>query len=213
MIEIKVPELAESITEGTISQWYKNEGDKVEQGEAIAEIETDKVNMDIHAEHEGVLTKLLKQVGDTVLVGEAIAQLSTEAETTPSTPEKQEASAPQPAAKEQAEPEVKEQAAGKALLLWPLLQHEKTREMGIDLSTLSSRDPFGKIRPEDNVVNLRQQVRSTAASKYSITITGGCNNTGGGQARRTDPHVKTATNHCHPSRRSPAQCGDVNHLQ
>ncbi len=152
MIEIKVPELAESITEGTISQWYKNEGDKVEQGEAVAEIETDKVNMDIHAEHEGVLTKLLKQVGDTVLVGEAIAQLSTEAETTPSTPEKQEASAPQPAAKEQAEPEVKEQAAGKAST--PLASpaaRKKAREMGIDLSTLSSRDPLGRIRPEDVV--------------------------------------------------------------
>ncbi len=63
MIEIKVPELAESITEGTISQWYKNEGDKVEQGEAIAEIETDKVNMDIHAEHEGVLTQAPKASG------------------------------------------------------------------------------------------------------------------------------------------------------
>ena len=45
MIEIKVPELAESITEGTISQWLINVGDKVEKGGSVVELETDKVNV------------------------------------------------------------------------------------------------------------------------------------------------------------------------
>lgn len=169
MIEIKVPELAESITEGTISQWYKSEGDKVEQGEAIAEIETDKVNMDIHAEHEGVLTKLLKQVGDTVLVGETIAQLSTEAAATPSTPEKQEAPAPQPVVEEQAAEKVPAPLASPAA-------RKKAREMGLDLSTLSSRDPLGRIRPEDvvkpsPVSNVAQQPARTPQPTTPVAAT------------------------------------------
>ena len=58
MIEIKVPELAESITEGTIAQWLKEEGEHVEKGEYIVELETDKVNVEIIAEQSGVLKNL-----------------------------------------------------------------------------------------------------------------------------------------------------------
>ena len=75
MIEIKVPELAESITEGTISQWFVSEGDRVRQGYALAELETDKVNVEINAEHDGVVEKILSQSGDSVQVGQVIALL------------------------------------------------------------------------------------------------------------------------------------------
>ena len=47
MPEVKVPELAESITEGTIAEWLKNVGDSVDKGEAILELETDKVNVEV----------------------------------------------------------------------------------------------------------------------------------------------------------------------
>ncbi|WP_347440313.1 MULTISPECIES: biotin/lipoyl-containing protein, partial [Bacteria] len=66
MIEIKVPELAESITEGTISQWLINVGDKVEKGGSVVELETDKVNVEIIAEDSGIVSKLLGEPGDTV---------------------------------------------------------------------------------------------------------------------------------------------------
>ncbi|HCT0349093.1 TPA: dihydrolipoyllysine-residue succinyltransferase [Staphylococcus pseudintermedius] len=72
MAEVKVPELAESITEGTIAEWLKQVGDTVEKGEAILELETDKVNVEVVSE-EGTIQELLAEEGDTVEVGQAIA--------------------------------------------------------------------------------------------------------------------------------------------
>ena len=73
MPEVKVPELAESITEGTIAEWLKNVGDSVEKGEAILELETDKVNVEVVSKEEGVLQEQLASEGDTVEVGQVIA--------------------------------------------------------------------------------------------------------------------------------------------
>lgn len=76
MAEVKVPELAESITEGTIAEWLKQVGDTVEKGEAILELETDKVNVEVVSEEAGTLQELLANEGDTVEVGQAIAIVS-----------------------------------------------------------------------------------------------------------------------------------------
>ncbi|MCY1038553.1 dihydrolipoyllysine-residue succinyltransferase [Staphylococcus nepalensis] len=73
MPEVKVPELAESITEGTIAEWLKQVGDSVDKGEAILELETDKVNVEVVSEEAGVLQELLANEGDTVEVGQSIA--------------------------------------------------------------------------------------------------------------------------------------------
>ncbi|MGX0330085.1 dihydrolipoyllysine-residue succinyltransferase [Staphylococcus cohnii] len=73
MPEVKVPELAESITEGTIAEWLKQIGDSVDKGEAILELETDKVNVEVVSEEAGVLQELLANEGDTVEVGQSIA--------------------------------------------------------------------------------------------------------------------------------------------
>ncbi|MEB7823789.1 dihydrolipoyllysine-residue succinyltransferase [Staphylococcus chromogenes] len=73
MAEVKVPELAESIAEGTIAEWLKKVGDTVEKGEAILELETDKVNVEVVSEEAGTLQELLAEEGDTVEVGQAIA--------------------------------------------------------------------------------------------------------------------------------------------
>ena len=73
MPEVKVPELAESITEGTIAEWLKSVGDSVDKGEAIVELETDKVNVEVVSEDAGVLQETLFDEGDTVEVGQAIA--------------------------------------------------------------------------------------------------------------------------------------------
>ncbi len=73
MPEVKVPELVESITEGTIAEWLKQVGDSVDKGEAILELETDKVNVEVVSEEAGVLQELLANEGDTVEVGQSIA--------------------------------------------------------------------------------------------------------------------------------------------
>jgi 2-oxoglutarate dehydrogenase E2 component (dihydrolipoamide succinyltransferase) len=73
MSEVKVPELGESIVEATIGSWLKNVGDSVEAGEALVELETDKVNVEVIADEAGVLSTINKQVGDSVGIGETIA--------------------------------------------------------------------------------------------------------------------------------------------
>ena len=80
MAEIKVPELAESITEGTVVKWLKAPGDKVYKGDYVVELETDKVNVEIVSDYDGVLESVKYLEGDTVKVGETIATLTAEDE-------------------------------------------------------------------------------------------------------------------------------------
>ena len=75
MKEIKIPELAESIMEGTIAEWLVNKGDKVEKGDAIVELETDKVNVEVHSEYTGVIVEIISEEGDDVEVGDVIGKL------------------------------------------------------------------------------------------------------------------------------------------
>lgn len=74
-VEIKVPQLGESIVEATIMRWLKKEGDPVTAGESVVELETDKVNTEIPAEQDGVIGKILHGEGETVNVGEVIATI------------------------------------------------------------------------------------------------------------------------------------------
>ncbi len=73
--EIAVPELGEGITEVTIMRWLKAVGEAVEEGEAIAAVETDKASMEIEAPVSGTLTELLAEPGDSPEVGAAIARI------------------------------------------------------------------------------------------------------------------------------------------
>jgi len=75
MKEIKVPELAESITEGTISEWLVKVGDTVNQGDPILELETDKVNLEVNTDYAGVITEILSEEGEDVEVGDVIAKV------------------------------------------------------------------------------------------------------------------------------------------
>ncbi len=150
MIEIKVPELAESISEGTISQWLINIGDKVSKGDSVVELETDKVNIELNAEHSGVVTKVLKEPGDTVEVGDVIAVIEENAAegVTPSVP----AAAPEKTANEPLD-----QPSGQQEIELPKTDRpiaspaarKLARELGIDLNQVSTRDPLGRIRPDD----------------------------------------------------------------
>jgi len=73
--EIRVPSLGESVTEATIAKWLKKAGDQVEQDEPIAELETDKVAMEVNAPEAGVLSEILVEEGEDVEVGTVIAKL------------------------------------------------------------------------------------------------------------------------------------------
>ncbi len=77
-VDMIMPKMGESITEGTILRWLKKEGDRVERDEVILEISTDKVDSEIPSPTSGVLKKILAQEGDTVEVGSVIAEIETE---------------------------------------------------------------------------------------------------------------------------------------
>ena len=73
-IEIKSPTFPESVADGTIANWVKKEGESVKQDEVIAEIETDKVVLEVVAPFDGIISKVLKPVGEVVLSAELIAE-------------------------------------------------------------------------------------------------------------------------------------------
>ena len=79
LIDVKVPQLSESVAEATLVGWHKREGDAVTRDENLIDIETDKVVLELPAPNSGVLVKLLKADGATVVAGEVIAQIDTEA--------------------------------------------------------------------------------------------------------------------------------------
>ena len=67
--DITMPRLSDSMEEGTILKWMVSEGDEVEKGQEIAEIETDKANMTYEATDEGVLLEILAEEGSTLPIG------------------------------------------------------------------------------------------------------------------------------------------------
>src|SRR5579864_4662759 len=75
--QIKMPQLGESVTEGTVDKWLKHEGDFVKRDEPLVEVVTDKVNAEIPSPFEGKLVKIAVSEGETVRVGAVIAQIET----------------------------------------------------------------------------------------------------------------------------------------
>ncbi|MDM5192610.1 2-oxoglutarate dehydrogenase complex dihydrolipoyllysine-residue succinyltransferase [Bacillus hominis] len=175
MIEIKVPELAESISEGTISQWLINVGDKVEKGGSVVELETDKVNVEIIAEDSGIVSKLLGEPGDTVEVGATIAILDANgaavAVSTPAPANEQ----PKQETTEAPKAETPSAEQNKALQGLPNTNRpiaspaarKMARELGIDLNDVRSTDPLGRVRPHDVQAHAAAPKEAPAAPKQS----------------------------------------------
>lgn len=152
MAEIRVPELAESITEGTIAKWLKQPGDNVDKGEFIVELETDKVNVEVISEEAGVLSELLAAEGDTVEVGQVIAIVG-EGSGAPAqpAPQAEEKAAQAPAAQQEAAPApaaAVEETSTDRTIASPAAR-KMAREKGINLADVSPVDPMGRVRAQD----------------------------------------------------------------
>jgi 2-oxoglutarate dehydrogenase E2 component (dihydrolipoamide succinyltransferase) len=113
-VSVQMPALGESVTEGTVTRWLKQEGDTVEVDEPLLEVSTDKVDTEIPAPASGVLSKIIAHEDDTVAVGGELAIISDAGEAAPAAPAapapepapvEQPAPAPQPAAPPQPAPE------------------------------------------------------------------------------------------------------------
>ena len=154
-----------AMEEGTILQWFKKEGDKVEAGEPLLEIETDKVNMEVEATASGVLLKIFRAAGDTVPVTETIGWIGEPGE------EVQEAGEPKMdstavAVNVQEERAVADQsqtvpafATSDGKVAATPLARRLAAEKGIDLSTVTPSGSFGEVKARD-VENI-EAIRAT----------------------------------------------------
>ena len=79
-VELVVPDMGESVIDATITNWMRKEGERVAAGEAVVELETDKVSLEVSAPAAGILQKISHQIGETVSVGEILATLLPEGE-------------------------------------------------------------------------------------------------------------------------------------
>lgn len=152
--EIKVPVLGESIVEGTLARWHKKVGDAINAGDVLADLETDKVNVEVTATDAGVVTALLKAEGDSVAVGEVIATVGAGTATAAS-------ATPAPVVAE-AQPNVAASAAPVATTPATPVARNVAAESGVDLSAVSGSGPSGRITKQD-VINATQQKSAVAA--------------------------------------------------
>ena len=101
MAEVIMPKAGDAMTEGKVVRWYKQPGDAVKRGEPVAEIETDKVNLDLEAESDGVLGAHQAQEGDMVAVGGVLVRILAEGEKEEAAAPKKAEAAPKKAEKEE----------------------------------------------------------------------------------------------------------------
>src|SRR5207249_11412409 len=118
---LKMPQLGESVTEGTVDRWLKQEGDVVRRDEPIVEVVTDKVNAEIPSPVEGRLVRIKVSPGETVPIGAALAELEVEGATDTATEkveaDKAKAAKPEaPEAETRSQPEPGREPAGAARL-------------------------------------------------------------------------------------------------
>jgi pyruvate dehydrogenase E2 component (dihydrolipoamide acetyltransferase) len=161
--EVKLPRLGQGMEMGTIVRWLKGEGDPVEKGDPLFELDTDKVTQEVEAEASGVLLKIAVQEGE-VPVGQTVAVIGQEGEAVSIGDEGAPASAEKPAEAPAREPEREEgrQAAAEAAqaaeppaatnggrVKASPLARRIARERGIELSTIRGTGPEGRIVAED----------------------------------------------------------------
>lgn len=155
-IDVKVPELGESVVEATIVRWFKAEGDSVKIGEALVELETEKANFEVAAEKQGVLSKILKGDGEDVEVGQVLAVIE-EGKAGAEAPAKEAAKAPEPApapAKEAPKEEPQERVTPQA--------KRAAEENNVDLSKVEGTGPSGRVTKEDVEVHIQKEAARPA---------------------------------------------------
>jgi 2-oxoisovalerate dehydrogenase E2 component (dihydrolipoyl transacylase) len=157
---IKMPQLGESVTEGTVDKWLKREGDFVKRDEPLVEVVTDKVNAEIPSPFEGKLLKIAVGEGETVRVGAVIAQIETAAAAAPAKEAPVATAAPLPAPVA-APPPAQEANGGEQPRLSPAVR-KLAAEHGIDPTSLRGSGMGGRVT-RDDVLAAVGSAQATAA--------------------------------------------------
>ena len=160
-VEVKVPQLSESVSEATLVAWRKKPGEAVKRDENLIDVETDKVVLELPAPADGVLAKIVKNDGESVTSGEVIAVIDTEAKATV-------AAAAKPAEKEAAVAKAGTQsaaaAAGPARAASPSAS-KIAAEKGIDTSAVAGTGRDGRVTKGDVLGARTGEMPAPAAAK------------------------------------------------
>jgi 2-oxoglutarate dehydrogenase E2 component (dihydrolipoamide succinyltransferase) len=156
MPDVTMPQLGETVNEGTVTKWFKSIGDEVEKGEALFEVSTDKVDTEIPAPASGVITAILVPEGDTVDVGTKLAVIGapgdplttspTQSTTTMTTPTP--TPTPTPAGETPNVKNAKEDSSSESAPLSPVVRRLLS-EHGLDASKVVGTGPNGRITRSD----------------------------------------------------------------
>jgi 2-oxoglutarate dehydrogenase E2 component (dihydrolipoamide succinyltransferase) len=160
LIEIKVPQLSESVAEATLLAWHKKVGEAVKRDENLIDIETDKVVLELPAPADGILTKIIKSDGGTVKAGEVIATIDTEGKASAAAPaaaQAKAAPAPAPAAK----------PAASAIPAMPAAR-KLAEEKGIDTAAIAGSGRGGRVTKGDVLDQAAKGPTAPAAVKPSL---------------------------------------------
>ncbi|MDQ2715227.1 MAG: 2-oxoglutarate dehydrogenase complex dihydrolipoyllysine-residue succinyltransferase [Chloroflexota bacterium] len=180
-VEIRVPTtLGESVVEATVARWLKGEGEPVQHGDVLVELETDKVNVEVTAEQDGTLRKIVKQEGEVVGVNEVLGMIGEQQAT---------ATSPDAAAKASAPTEVEEPPhQSEEARVAPVETHQSEEattgadgrrspsplarriaaEHNVDLSQVKVDSPHGRVTRDDVMHYLEQQGQPPVAEQAAI---------------------------------------------
>jgi 2-oxoglutarate dehydrogenase E2 component (dihydrolipoamide succinyltransferase) len=162
MSNIVVPELGESVVEARVARWLKKEGDRVEVGDPVVELETEKIDLEVNAERAGVLASIKRQEGEDVKIGEVLAVLdesasgaaapeavaSTDAAQAPAAPAAPAAAPAAPAAPAAAAARPQAQIAGEEPRATPTAKR-MAREHDVNLGAVQGSGSSGRVMKQD----------------------------------------------------------------
>ncbi len=165
-VNIEMPKLSDTMTEGTLVKWHKKVGDTVDIGDILADVETDKATMEMEAFDDGVITEIRVKEGEKAAIGGVLAVLGGSAAiatTTPAVATKVETSTI-PSAPIQKAPSISaEPITGDRLKSSPLAR-KVAAEMGVNLTEVNGTGPAGRIVRKD-IETAAQQVKPAASSE------------------------------------------------
>ncbi|NGP75224.1 2-oxoglutarate dehydrogenase, E2 component, dihydrolipoamide succinyltransferase [Balneolaceae bacterium YR4-1] len=157
-VEVEMPQMGESVMEGTVIEWTKSVGDKVEEDETLLEIATDKVDTEVPSPQAGILVEILAEEGETIEVGQAIAVIETDPDAADT------GSTEGGAAKSEAKEEQKEEAEE------PAAQAETESEKETETATAEKQDASGDNGAQDEGERVEVQMPKMGESVMEGTV-------------------------------------------
>jgi 2-oxoglutarate dehydrogenase E2 component (dihydrolipoamide succinyltransferase) len=181
-IEVVVPEMGESVLEATVSQWLKKEGEYVNVGDVLVELETDKVNVEVGAKGAGVLQQIKVPAGGDVKVGDVLGMIDEKATQATAAPEAKPQTEPQPenveaskepAREEKQEPARRENGQGvrqKEVPLATPVASRLARDKDVDLSSIRGTGSEGRVTKGDVEQYLQSQDKLDRTGEEPVAL-------------------------------------------